>query len=54
MKAFLMARLKEPTTYLGLAMLAGVLGVPPDTIAAGSKIAAIIGSMLGVAIPETK
>lgn len=52
MKEKIFKRLKEPSTWLGLAMLAGLIGVPPEVIAAGSKFAAAIGAIVGIALPE--
>lgn len=45
-------RIKEPTTWIGLSILAGMLGVPPDVIAQGNKIAAALAAIAGVALPE--
>lgn len=52
MKNKIFKRLKEPSTWLGLAMLAGLLGIPPELIAVGSKLAAAIGAIVGIALPE--
>lgn len=45
-------RLKEPTTWIGISILATIMGVPPETIALGSKIVAAVGAIAGVTLPE--
>lgn len=48
------ARLKEPSTWIGLSVLATVLGVPPGTIAIATKVVSAIGAVAGVVIPENR
>lgn len=45
-------RIKEPTTWLGLSIIASIAGVPPDVIAAGTKFIAVLAASAGVALPE--
>lgn len=47
-------RLKEPSTWIGLSVLATIVGVPPGTIAVASKVIGAIGAIAGVAIPENR
>lgn len=51
---WILARLREPSTYAGLSVLAGVIGVSQDQwTAIGAVIAAIAGA-LAVFLPEHK
>lgn len=47
-------RLKEPSTWIGLSVLATIVGVPPGTIAVASKVIGALGAIAGVAIPENR
>lgn len=47
-------RIKEPTTWIGLSMLATLMGVPPDVVAAGNKLIAAVAAIAGVALPENQ
>lgn len=46
-------RLKEPSTWLGISLLAAVLGVPNEQISQFNQIVAAVGSILGIALPES-
>jgi hypothetical protein len=50
MRAFIIRRLREPSTWLGLAALAGVV-LPPG---ASEALAVGAGALLGVLLPERK
>lgn len=45
-------RIKEPTTWIGLSMLATLMGVPPDVVAASNKLLAALAALGGIALPE--
>lgn len=51
MNAFF-ARLKEPSTWAGLSMLATMFGVPSDHVSAVSGVVAAIGAAAAVFLPE--
>lgn len=46
-------RLKEPSTWLGISLLAAVLGVPNENINQFNQVVAAVGSILGIALPES-
>lgn len=48
------SRLKEPSTWIGLSVLATLVGIPPGTVAVGMKVVGAIGAIAGVAIPENR
>jgi hypothetical protein len=50
MRAFIIRRLREPTTWLGLATAAGLV-LPPGL---ETVIATAVGAALGVFLPESK
>lgn len=45
-------RLKEPTTWGGIAILATVLGVPTEQIGIFNQIVAALSAILGISLPE--
>lgn len=51
-----MNRLKEPSTWAGLAVLAGMFGVPllPEQLSAIAQAGAAIAGAAAVLIPENK
>jgi hypothetical protein len=50
MRAFIIRRLREPSTWLGLAAIAGII-LPPGM---ETMIAAGAGAVLGVLLPEQR
>ena len=54
MKAYILARLKEPSTYRGIAMCFTAFGIAisPDQIEAITFIGLFIAGILGVAAPD--
>jgi hypothetical protein len=48
------SRLREPSTWIGLSVLATIVGIPPGTIAVATKVIGAVGAIAGVAIPENK
>lgn len=47
-------RIKEPTTWIGISILATLAGIPPETIAMGAKIISAVGAITGIALPENQ
>lgn len=45
-------RLKEPTTWTGIALIAAVVGVPAEHINLFNQLVAGLGAILGIALPE--
>lgn len=65
MKAFILSRLREPSTWAGLAMLLGLLGVPAPVIAVVAKLSTLApdlinlipaagAAVVAVALPEAR
>jgi DMSO reductase anchor subunit len=54
--SWLAARLKEPSTYAGLAAVAAVfhMGIPPDALTAITQIGTGVGGLLAVFLAENK
>lgn len=54
MKKLILSRLREPSTWGGLAVLAGVFGVsvPPGTVEAVSQVAAGVCGLVAIFLPE--
>lgn len=52
----ILARLKEPSTYAGVAFLLGLVGVKiaPEAWDGVLQVVAALGGVLAVVIPETK
>ena len=53
-RAALVARLREPSTWAALAALAAVAGrhLPPELVASGPDLVALVCIALGIALPE--
>lgn len=49
---YLLARLREPSTLAGLGVLAGLFGMPPDTVSAAAQIVAGLAGVAAVMLPE--
>lgn len=45
-------RLKEPSTWIGISVLATLVGIPAGTVAIATKVVGAIGAIAGIAIPE--
>lgn len=50
---FLINRLREPSTWAGLGVIAGVVGLNPAYIPLINKIGAAAVAVLAVVLPET-
>lgn len=51
---FLISRMKEPSTWAGLSMLAAAFGLPVAVIPVIAKVGTAVGAVLAVALPENK
>ena len=51
---FLLSRIKEPSTWAGLSMLAAAFGMPVAVIPVIAKVGAAVAAVLAVALPESK
>lgn len=51
-----LARLKEPSTYAGIAFLLGIIGVniTPEAWGGVLTVAGVVGGVLSIVIPEGK
>lgn len=47
-------RMKEPSTWAGLGIIAAMLGVPPGTFELVTQIGLGVAGLFAVALPETK
>lgn len=47
-------RLKEPSTWAGLSILAALFGVPPGTIDLIAQVVGGIAALAAIALPENK
>lgn len=55
MKAFaLLNRVREPSTWAGVAALGLIFGLPPGTIEAAGQIVGGIAALGAIFLPETK
>lgn len=52
MKKYLLNRLREPSTWASLGLLAGCFGLPVAIIPVIAKIGVGVTAVLGVALPE--
>lgn len=53
MNAKLLQRLREPSTWAGISMLAALFGVPPGTIDIVAQVVGGIAALAAMAIPES-
>ena len=49
---YLLARLREPSTLAGLGVLAGLAGMPPETVSLAAQIVAGLAGVAAVMLPE--
>lgn len=54
MKTIILKRIKEPSTWAGLAVLTSFFGVPPGTLEAVQSVVVGIGGLVAIFAPETK
>lgn len=54
--AYLAARLREPSSWAALAVLASVAGMhlPPELVGAAPELVGLVAALLGVALPERR
>lgn len=52
MKKALLNRIKEPSTWAGLSVLAALVGVPPGTFELVSQIVMGVAGLAAIALPE--
>ena len=47
-------RLKEPSTWAGLAVLGTLFGVPPGTVEAAAQVAGGVAALAAIFLPERR
>lgn len=52
MKDLILRRVREPSTWAGLAALGALFGLPPDTINLVGQAAMAIGALAAIALGE--
>lgn len=50
----LLQRLKEPSTWAGLAVLGTLFGVPPGTVEAASQVIGGVAALAAIFLPERR
>ena len=50
--SYLFARLREPSTLAGLGMLAGVFGVPVNTVSMATQVITGLAAAAAIVLPE--
>lgn len=54
MKDYLLRRLREPSTWAGLSVVAALVGVPPGTVEAAGQVVAGLFALAAALMPESK
>jgi hypothetical protein len=54
MKATIIKRLREPSTWAGLSVLGVVFGLPPGTVELVGQVIAGVAGLAAIFIPEAK
>lgn len=54
MNKSLLNRLREPSTWAGLSILAALVGVPPGTFELVSQVVMGVSGLVAIALPESK
>lgn len=52
MSKLLLSRLREPSTWAGLSMLAALFGVPPGTVDLIAQVVGGVAALAAMALPE--
>lgn len=52
MKNFILSRLREPSTWAGLSVIATILGAPPGSVDLVHQIVAGVAGLVAIAAPE--
>jgi hypothetical protein len=50
----ILKRLKEPSTWIGISVLATIVGVPPGTVHVANQVIGAIGAIAGIVVPENQ
>ena len=51
---YFLNRLREPSTWVGLAALGGALGISPDLITLTGQVVMAVGGIAGILLAEQK
>lgn len=54
MKDILLGRMREPSTWAGIAALGALFGIPADTIGLIGQVAMGVGGLAAIALSEPK
>jgi len=54
MNKAILNRLREPSTWAGLSVLAALVGVPPGTFELVSQVVMGVAGLVAIALPESK